>query len=192
MKEKLLMKIQKNKIDILWIILILTLTIGIRFSPLVLNDFSKSYNTVFADASYVPYTNDPGDSYYYARRIRDFAEGENPVQPLSRAGVDKKMITLSEKRDEAWTRNLFPIIGAFFLKICNLFGISNLLTVGTIYEAFLIGLAASLLYLFIKNRTNRFGGVAAAVLLTCGTPVLVNTNWGHCDRMESWFCYPWQ
>jgi dolichyl-diphosphooligosaccharide--protein glycosyltransferase len=181
MKEKKMLNIKKYKMDILWIVLILLLTFGIRFSPLVLKDYSQSYNKVFADANYVPYTNDPGDSYYYARRIQDFAEGKNAPQPLSKAGADSKMITLSKQRDESWTRNLFPIIGAFFAKVFGIFGITDLLLIGTIYVSFLIGVSSVILYLFVKNRTNRFGGVVAAVLLSCGTPVLANTNWGHCD-----------
>ena len=168
-------------IDIIWIIIIMVLSVGIRLSPIVLKDYSKSYDTLYADESDHPYTSDPGDAYYYARRINDFADGKYALQPFDRSDSDAKMIKISEERDAELKRNLFPIIGAFFLKVGSLFGVTDVMAVGTIYISLLVGMAAVLIYIFIKNRTNRCAGVAAAVLLSCGIPVLINTNWGQID-----------
>ncbi len=170
-----------HKLDILWVIIIIVLTFGVRFSPVLINDYSKSYDRMYSDSSYTPYTNDPGDTFYYARRIQDFSNGKNALKPLSKMGFDKKMINLSATRDESWARNMFPIIGAGFYKVCSIVGVDDIMVVSTIYTSFLVALAAVLLYLFIKNTTNRLGAMAAAVMISVATPVLLNTSWAHCD-----------
>ena len=114
---------------------------------------------MYADSSNLPYTNDPGDSYYFARKIDDLANGNSALLPLSRSDSDAKMIGISEDRDAQIKRNLFPVIGAFFFKFLSIFGVTNVMLVGTICVSALVGIAAVLLYIFIKNRTNRIAGV---------------------------------
>ena len=177
----MIMKKNIQLIDIIWIVIIMLLTVGIRISPAIMKDYSKSYDTLFADSSGRPYTDDPGDSFYFARKINDITERKSSPAPVERSDSDTKMIRISEERDAQLKRNLFPIAGALFLWIFGLFGVKDVMLAGTICVSCLVGVAACLLYTFIKNRTNRYAGVAAAVILSCGIPVLINTNWGQCD-----------
>ena len=166
-------KFKNNKlIDVLLVVLAIGLLLFIHHYALEEKDYEN----------YVYYINEEGlphmfdmDSYYYARKTREFVNGTE-TKLITTRSQDDLQTNLSDRDDSRYTLLLSKIVSIIY-KIVNVFKHVSLYKVIIYSSGILSTLVAIPTYIFIRRRTNRVGGFFSAVL--AGTAVAYFSHWAY-------------
>ena len=115
------------------------------------------------------------DSYYYARKTREFINGTE-TKIITTRSQDDLQTNLSDRDDSRYTLLLSKIVSIIY-KIVNLFKHVSFYKVIIYSSGMLSTLVAIPTYIFIKRRTNRLGGFFSAIL--AGTSVAYFSHWAY-------------
>lgn len=115
------------------------------------------------------------DSYYYARKTREFITEEN-TDIVTKRSLDKYQTNISDRDDSRYTLLLSKIVSIVY-KVINVFKDANLYRIIIYSGTFLSTLVTIPAYIFIRKRTTRIGGFFCAVL--AGTSVAYFSHWAY-------------
>ncbi len=144
-------------------VILVVIAIGIL---LFTHSFALNYNPNGAPQYYtdegMPHLFDM-DSYYYARKTREFVTGENK-DVITHRSEDKLQTNISDRDDSKYTLLLSKIV-AIIYKIVHVFNKNVSIYKVMIYAGGILStLVAIPAYIFVRRRTNRVGAIFGAIL----------------------------
>ena len=166
-------------LSFLCLALILALGFGVRAASAPLSAIPAQEGEFYRDGEGIPYLTDM-DSYFYLRLAREMAEADSPFLYNQRP-EDPLM---SARPQEAAGQGL-PIflstVTYFVWKFLRLFFPVSLTALAYWMGPVLGSLAAIPAFLYVKKRTNLFGGAAAGLLAGLAIPFVAKTHGGFFD-----------
>ena len=159
-------------IDVLLILLIICSAICLHLPSYKYTIVDPAFIDDYEDENGDTYLHDM-DSYYYARKVREFSE--NGIDLKSTRSEDDLRGPISSHDDGA-DSFAFPAIVSIIWKVVRLFSKKVLFMrfirfMGPILSA----LACIPAYIFVKKRTNRLGGISAG-FVAATSPAFFGTN----------------
>lgn len=145
---------KKRWLDVLLIFVAMAIGVGIRLPALFMPMVPENERSEFLTEENEPYLYEM-DSYYFAQKTKCLVEHCEIV----------------DKRDM-----LLPIIGAFLYWIANIFINVSVEQIVIFSGPVVFALSCIPIYLFVKRKTNRFGGFFAGVLINITPSLLASTN----------------
>lgn len=170
-------------IDALIIVALMVLSVALRLPTLAAQDSSHPDHITATDDEGYLYLSDP-DSYYYARRTRDYA-AEDSIWP--HAIPDTVRTSLSG--DTSSRFDLFSYSMSLFYRIATSYGVSDnafFVYAGPILFSFSIIPA----YIFIRRRAGRFGAIFAGILVGFSPAFFPDSNFACYDSDIILFVLP--
>ena len=138
------------------------------------------------DKNYSHYLNEDGlqymfdmDSYYYARKAKEFSTGEEK-ELIKERSHDKLQTKISDSQESYYTL-LLPKVVAIIHKIINIFKNVDIYAV-VVYSGPLLSMLVCIpAYIFVRRKTNRVGAVLSAVLAVSASSYFSHQNYASFD-----------
>ena len=168
--------IEKPYIDIALVAIIIALAIIIHIPSLTLPNISSK--SQYMNEQNLSYLFDM-DSYYYARKAKEFTTGEE-TKLIRERKTDKLQTMISEDVSSYYTL-LLPKVVSIIYKIINIFKKVDIYAVVVYSGPLLSALVCIPAYIFVKRKTNRVGAILASTLAVTASSYFAHQNFASFD-----------
>lgn len=163
--------------DILLVIAIMAFSIWMRVPSYTLSGYGDVKDE-YRDDENVPYLHDM-DSYYYSSLVATSLEGDKLTDVFHTDNMYKIAKSSTDKND--FINAFLPFITAVLYKGTNLITKVSLTKFIALIGPILYVLAIIPAYIFVRKKTNRIGGITAAIIAGCNASFFVSTGFAAYD-----------
>lgn len=156
-------KINKKYMDIIIISILLIISIGSRFFTFTLMDKEENKDA-YRDQEGIPYFHDM-DSYYYSSLVKISLKKDNPFELFRTKNPYRYVYDEHKFQDIPSDRFvLLPFIVGILYRFISIFNSISINKFIAIITPILYSLAVIPAYIYVKKKTNVFGGISAGVI----------------------------
>ena len=168
----------------LWIpvlLLVLAACFIVRALPASLPSLSEAEKAIYLDETGAPYLTEM-DSYFYARLAREMTEsGRTQLYNIRDEDPLMSQRPVAQPDPNQWLPVLLPALAYWIWRVLSFFGAADIGGIVRWMGPVLGALSAVPAFLYVRRRTNVWGGLATGLLTGLSLPFVCHTHFGFFD-----------